>query len=254
MPIPVVYTVGKVGSTAMTSAIRAAGLVCFDIHTLETDRINRLVNRKIDQNKLPERHLIESLAIHKMIKENPANFCFITAVREPLGQAISAFFQNLDLFIPNFDRRALPKADETIALFLEKYDLYTPIRWFETEMLAILSIDVLSERYSADDAVIEQGGVRILTLRVDWPTERKEVLIGEFVGKPIELKRENEAATKGYSELYQEFLDTIRFDPTVARKIYDSRFCRRFWTPEEREALYSRWTAQAPIANAGATA
>lgn len=241
---------GKVGSTALTSAIQAAGLVCFDIHTLDVARIDRLVNRKVTQKKQPERHLIESLSIHKMVKENPQNFCFITAVREPIGQAISAYFQNLDLFIPGLDTRDLSQLQKTIDVFHEKYDLSAPLRWFDSEFRDLLSIDVLSERYSASDFIIEERGVRLLTLRVDWPNEKKQSLVSEFIGQSVELKRENEAASKKYGELYRSFVNKIRFQPTILKEFYDTRYCRRFWTAEERSEFCKRWAGQTSSAQA----
>lgn len=251
MQIPVVYTMGKVGSTALTSAIQAAGLACFDIHTLDVARIDRLVNRKITQKKQPERHLIESMSIHKMVKENPQNFCFITAVREPVGQAISAYFQNLDLFLPELDPRDISQLQKTIDVFLEKYDLSAPLNWFDSEFRDLLSIDVLSERYSASDFVIEERGVRLLTLRVDWSNEKKQRLVSEFIGRPVELRRENEAASKKYGELYREFVNDVRFQPTVLKEIYDTRYCSRFWTPEERSVFCTRWANGMSAAQVG---
>lgn len=243
MPVPVVYTMGKVGSTAMTAAIHAAGLVCFDIHTLDEERITRLSDRRIAAGKYPERHLIESLAIRKMVLAAPANFCFITAVREPIAQAISAFFQNVALFNPTFDIADPSQAGRAIETFHAKYNLEAPLRWFDDEFGRFLKIDVLDPRYAADDAVIEQNGVRILAMRADWPDERREHLISDFIGARIALGRENEATTKKYGAFYRAFTEEIRFTPEKARALYDSRYCRRFWSAEEREALFRRWTA-----------
>lgn len=240
--IPVVYTAGKVGSTTISSAVVAAGSPCLDIHYLNKDRLMQLGSKRLLSSVHQYRHVVEALGWRELIMQHRARFNFVTAVRDPIEQAISSAFQNLDRFDPNGIGYKAEAAEMMVSDFIRTWPMLQIHTWFEEELQHHLELDVLGQPFAPSRYwVAETPTSRLIILRTDASDKQKEEVLSKFLWLDIKLRRENEASAKSYRDLYAAFLKFARFPTELLERVYETPFCRRFWSDEERRAMIKKW-------------
>lgn len=230
--IPIVYTMGKVGSTAITMAIHRAGLPCFDVHSLREVEL---------QTHKFERWHAQAIAINDAILANPAAALIITVAREPVTRNISAFFQNLSIFAPD----GVSTPESALALFLKVYPHTLPGGWYKHEVELNLGLDVFSEPFDHRTlSQVMEGPPRLIAFRDDTPDDTKSRLISDALGTEITVRRNFTSAIKDYGNLYRETLDHARgnLPADYIDLMYGTNYVRHFWTPQEVMALRSKWS------------
>ena len=250
----VVFSMGKTGSTAIARAVQdATGSRVFQVFRLEAARLAEAEQRyRAHQKQAPlssggavpfpgALHLWESefLLRHPPTAEAPWNV--ITTVREPVAQAVSAFFHGTP-------RRGLldtaPSLDELEATLLSEQWLRAPLRWFDREFEPALGIDVFGHEFDpgVGHGVIETPSVRVLLLRQENLAAAPPA-VARFLGRPgtLAVPPRNEASTKEYGARYREFLAAVRLTDPVLDDVYDSRYARHFYTDNELERFRRRW-------------
>jgi hypothetical protein len=254
----VVFSMGKTGSTAIARAIEDAtdGRV-FQVFRLEAERLAqaeqryRVNNRDAkrhgrDPGALPFRgalHLWESEYLLRHPPAPGAPWTVVTTVREPIAQAVSAFFHG------GIRRGALHGSSTVESLttaFVDERWVRAPLRWFDREFGPALGIDVFAHDFdpAAGYGVIETAAARVLLLRQENLAEAPAAL-GAFLGldHPVAVPARNEASTKDYAPAYREFLDNARLPAALLDEAYESRYARHFYADSERARLRGRWAA-----------
>ena len=258
-PPVVVFSMGKTGSTALARAVHdATGDRVFQIFRLEAERLAqaerryRVNNREAkrlgrDPGALPFRgalHLWESEYLLRHPPSPAAPWTVITSVREPIAQAVSAFFHG-------GTRRGALNDGATVetltgALVQEGW-VRAPLRWFDREFAPALGIDVFEHPFDIDRAhgVIETPSVRVLLVRQENFATVPDALAA-FLGlaRPVPVPARNEAAQRPYAETYQDFLATARLPASLRDQAYGSRYARHFYADSELERLHERWGAR----------
>jgi len=247
-PPLVVFSMGKTGSTAIARAIHdATGDAVFQVFRLAPDRLSDAERRyRATKPHAPypgARHLWESEYLLRRPPTASAPWTVITSVREPVAQAVSAFFHasgrrpHLD-----GDRSVAQLVDELVAGDWAR----PPVRWFDREFRSAFGIDVYQQPFdpAAGHAVIETPAVRVLLLRQESFAGAPAAL-GAFLGRagPVPVPARNEASTKSYGGRYAEFVASARLPPEVLDAAYGSRYARHFYADREREGFRRRWTA-----------
>jgi hypothetical protein len=170
----------------------------------------------------------------------------VTIVREPIGRSASDFFQS------GARLGRLGDAPTTIAAFVRfatAQGIPRTIAWFDRELRVSLGIDVYE--YPFDPAIgyatIETPSVRLLILRQESLDVAPRAL-GHFLGlpEPLALTRENDAARKPYSDLYDTVLQEARLAASSLDLAYTSRFAQHFYSPAELDGFRARWGAPSP--------
>lgn len=236
--VPVVYTMGKVGSTAVSAAIRAAGLGCHDIHTLEREGLKRVARDWLGRDRLPPRHICESMALRDTLMRDPARCLFITLVREPVARNLSAFFENLHLAPEGIRDSSDP--DLLARRFLGRYPQDLPLTWLDRELRGEAGIDAYDVPFDPARGWVRQGN--LILMRSDCPDAVKSRVLSEALGRRIGVGRANDSAAKPYRRLYCEVERRVAFPAETTRRLYGSRYARQFWSAEELAGFARRWT------------
>jgi hypothetical protein len=256
----VVFTMGKTGSTAIARAVsQATSQRTFQVFRLNAAELAGAEQRyrashsktkharDDDASPVPfpgALHLWETefLIRHMPTREKPWDV--ITTVREPVAQAVSAFFHS--------GRRtgALQNNSDVASLterMLAEQWLRMPMRWFEREFLPTLGLDVFAHTFdpSIGFSVIDTPAVRVLLARQENLGGAPEVLRDFLrVSAPVPVARRNEAGAKEYAAAYRSFLREVCLPDAVLESAYATPYARHFYAADELAAFRARWSAR----------
>lgn len=242
-PLIAVFTPGKVGGTAVTRAIRRAGLECFQFHTLSPELLKERLRESVEADRLPPIYISSAVALRPWMLGSDRSLRVITAVRDPVEQALSAFFENL--YRRNDGLGATSDPDDLLAAWISSPGIWQGPNWVEEEFRQYLGIDLLALPFSPERRVAVYPDERLLVYRFDCDPMAKETAIREFVGRPVHPGTENRAQDKNYASVYAEVTARARIPAGLADRLYSSPFLRHFWTEAERSELCRYWTRAA---------
>ncbi|HEY4246158.1 MAG TPA: putative capsular polysaccharide synthesis family protein [Lacunisphaera sp.] len=247
-----IYQMGKVGSTAIEESLRAAGVPVQHLHSIGGDLTDQFRLRKSGRSLTARgRRKIEGVLQGILLRIPNRRLKVITLVRDPLGRNISAFFQVLRKILwdnPQFDSRS----DEgdchlLIDAFNRQMQHELPGFWFDREIRHRLGIDVFQHPFDRERGfmLISRGHIDLMIIRAE-DLDQCESAIGDFVGRPgLRLFKANCGVKKWYAPLYKNFLEHFSPDIALLDQLYDSRYVRHFYTPEEIAEFRNSWLAPA---------
>ena len=146
-----VYQMGKVGSETIINSLKNINLSApvYHIHLLAPRHLDSVIPRYRKQNLPLTLQLKHSQELRAYLDDRPAApLNVITAVREPISQFISAFFQNVKTSHPYFIEENGAWNEEKIYTYLHKeISNYDPksawnCNWFDNDFKAALDIDI----------------------------------------------------------------------------------------------------------------
>lgn len=249
--LPVVYTMGKVGSSSLSKSIQAAGLPCYDIHTLDKTWLLNWSSKRIASGAFPEPHVCLSMAYRERLFLRPAKCAYITSVREPVARNISAFFQNYHYDTPNMLKTS--DAADAFKLFMSDYSHNKPIRWFDNEFKRYLHIDVLDRAFDREQRFYRDKD-RLVIFRLDTDPEIMNRELSAALGAPVRITRKNDSSKKIYADLYRQVREMAKFSPAYLDSLYDTAFARHFWTEDELQAYRAYWLGESDAGSPGEVA
>jgi hypothetical protein len=233
IPLPVVYTMGKVGSQAVSRAIRASGLPNLHVHYLRWEAVVQQLSKYLREGQLPPDHLLQSMAFHSSLLDKRA-CVYISLVRDPIARNLSAFFQNYRRTL-----NGMEGAQDAFKAFLKNYPHRLPTHWLDTEFGKALGVNVYEVPFDKTSrASIWKG---MIIMRDDCPDETKGALLSELLGRTIKISRVNVGSDKPYAQLYKEVRNLARFNADFLDSLYDTKFARHFWTDDELSRLRDFW-------------
>jgi hypothetical protein len=242
----VVFSMGKTGSTAIARAVQdETGRRVFQVFRLDPERLEQAEGRYRAGARPPfpgAMHLWESEHLLRHPPSAGAPWTVITTVREPIAQAVSAFFHGSG-------RRVLPDDGATTGALtdtlLDEGWVRTPLRWFDREFAPAFGIDLLSTPFDPEvgQLVVEAPTARVLVIRQESLAAAPEAL-ARFLGRPapVPVPARNEATSKEYGARYRDFLASVRLPGAVVDQAYASRYARHFYADSELERFRLRWT------------
>lgn len=242
-PNIIVFTMGKVASTAVAQSLRAADFQIYDVHALAPRRIMVRLEKEFastDRQTIPI-HLINSIKVHNDLARYGKSR-IISLIREPVMRNISAVFQNLP-------ERLADDFDEIVAR-LQRYQPTIPDFWFENDFIPTTGIDVLNAKVnsSSDHFRFSNDRFEVLILKMDASDKRKSEIVSEFVNKEVTIIRQNEAHEKWYSDAYAQIgasLDLMGSD--YLEKCFALKYFRTFFSADERAAVARKFNYQGAI-------
>ncbi len=242
-----VWTVGKVGSEAIYSALKAAGLPTVHIHTLNWGKLLEVEATQRGAGLPSPRHAEVSRALLPKIREG-ASFWAITAVRDPMAWLVSCFFQRLAVYRQFRDVDVVARQDEVGAWMRQRVcnQFGEPnhyFSWFNKEPREVFGLDVYAQPFDTDTKSLVASGSRLkmLVLRSDDADEAKAASIEKFIGTPVKLARRNTAAERNNARQYQEFREAFRPPAQLLDHVYSDRTVRHFYTEQERDTFRAKW-------------
>ena len=218
---------GKVGSSTV-SVCEKAGFPVFDIHTLDNERIQKILRT---QKLTKSRILFRSSVVLKDYQSELRNkdLKIISLIREPSERNLSGFFQNIENFniVPN------TKPHDIYEIFKKEYPHHVPIRWFDDELKKHAGIDVFEYNFDKKKRFLERDN--LLVMDIDLQDEEKEKLLSRFL-KPnlfsrikFDIVKANVGSEKSYSQIYSQVKNLLIQDREYFQKMHASRFYRHFW-------------------------
>ncbi len=255
----VVFTMGKTGSTAVARAVsQATGQSAFQVFRLNAaalggaERRYRASHREAKGARENGSHVpfpgalhlweTEFLLRHMPTPEQPWDV--ITTVREPVAQAVSAFFHG-------GRRSGALRNDSDVASLTERmlaeHWLGMPMRWFEREFLPTLGVDVFAHAFdpSIGFSTIDTPAVRVLLTRLENLDGAAEAL-RDFLRlpAPVSIARRNAAETLDFAAAYRSFLREVCLPDAVLDTAYATPYSRHFYAADELAAFRARWSAK----------
>ncbi|MFZ7127495.1 MAG: putative capsular polysaccharide synthesis family protein [Desulfobacterales bacterium] len=169
----------------------------------------------------------------------------ICPIREPISRNISAFFQNFNLDTGlNFSDKNEWLEDEMLDLFLKHYTHNICLEWFDTNLRTTFGVDVFSQPFPIENKwkIYKHKSIRILVYRSDLDRSSQLDLISQFIGNKIPAwSQDNISAEKEYGEVYKKFCSSVKLPDIYISIMCDSKFCRKFWSENEIEAIKNRF-------------
>ena len=253
-----IYQMGKVGSTTIYETLReTVEAPVFHIHTLIPDRLDRLgaIQREAyPRTRSVQGHYLESRALLPYVTgARPApHWTVITLVRDPIARNLSAFFQTLETDAPHLDLATMAQSmpeDAVVARLIEAFvddfkDHDRPLDWFDDELKQVFGHDIYAHEFdTAMGYQIDHGdGFDLLTIRLDDLDRVGAEACRSFLGRDdIELVRGNDGSRKSYADFYRRVREEIVLPSAYLDRMYDARYTRHFYTPDERAAFRARW-------------
>ncbi len=258
----VLLSMGKTGSTAIAHAVHEATTrPVFQVFRLEPARLRAAEQRYRERqatarsrgarsraddakrNPFPgAHHLWESdhLLRHPPSPKSP--WTVITTVREPVAQAVSAYFHAA--------RRSGALADSPSVKvlsdrFVSEHWLRAPQRWFDREFGTAVGFDAFAQPFdpSAGHGIVETPAVRLLLLRLESFGCAPSVL-ASFLGlaEPVLVPRRNDGASGQFAPIYREFLGAARLPERLLYEAYSSRYAQHFYAPGEIAQFRQQWS------------
>jgi hypothetical protein len=245
-PPLVVFSMGKTGSTAIARALHdATGEPVFQVFRLEPERLAQAERRyRANHPRAPfagAHHLWESQYLLRRPPGERAPWIVVTTVREPIAQAVSAFFHSSG----RRPQLADAPADDLVAALVDEEWTLPPVRWFDREFEPGLGVSVYDHPFepAAGFGVIDTPAARVLLLRQEDFADVPAVL-ARFLRRrePVPVPARNEGRDKAYGERYRQFLAAARFPAEVLDRAYGSRYARHFYADSELEEFRRRWS------------
>jgi hypothetical protein len=264
-PPLVVFTMGKTASTAVAHAVSgASGRRAFQVFRLdpvqlaEAERRYRARDLHARRRALGVRgfpgalHLWEAQALLEHPPSPACRWDVVTIVREPIAQAVSAFF-HAEGQVGRVD--GVP-TDELVERFAASRYWRAPLRWFDREFRPALGVDVYEHRFDpgAGSSIIETPAVRVFVVRQE-DLARAGAPIATFLGltRPVEIRPRNQAADRGYAAAYRAFLAEARLPEELVRSVHSSRYAQHFYGGTDLAGLGARWlrASASPLPRSG---
>jgi len=240
----VVYQMGKVGSRSVADSLRMGGInPVFHVHRMIPSNIERVKNGFRKRNAPPLDERIGRMLYNK-ISKGKRKAKVITLVREPLSRNISAFFENLQLFIGSDQKDTDYPLKKLIDIFINEYSHEVPLQWFDLELKKATGINVFDYPFPRHKGymTIEKNNIELLIIKLEIPDALKERAIGDFMHlNKFQLIKKNIAKDRAYSKTYQQFKKTIRLPSAYVQKMLSSKYATHFYNEKEINALWDRW-------------
>jgi len=236
---------GKVGSSSILKTFKSEfdGNI-FHVHNLTLDHFDYLVYADIEKRN----RVIQKIKdIQRSVLSNE-KWKIISLVRDPIDRNISAFFQNINLFVPDLLNKYRNKEillAELFCMFFEKASHKYPLNWFDNQIRKTFGIDIFLEDFSKHKGyhIYRKDNFELLILRLEDLNNCFEPAIRDFLNiENINLKNDNISKDKEYKKIYQKFKNNIIIPESYFELMYNSKFTKYFYTEAEIKKFVKRWS------------
>ena len=249
-----VYQMGKVGSETIINSLNHLNLPVpiYHIHILSKRNLNQVIPRYQQQDLELTLQLKHSQKLRNYLESGlDPKLTVITAVREPISQFISAFFQNIKTSNPEFiDSDGTwneAKIYTHLSARLDNYDPQTAwnCNWFDNDFKAALNIDIYQHDFDRKLGYTKfsQGKIELLALQLE-KSDNWDKYLSNFLqlSQPVKIVKSNFSDNKQYKTVYNTILRGIKIPKQTLKAIYQSKYCRHFYSDEDLEMFLQRWS------------
>jgi hypothetical protein len=273
-----IHTMGKVGSTAMKRSLERVNIYCRHYHwvTAETqaffDRLEQVsptgqshwnfyVQNRLNISRA--RSALQDAEYTSAIK-------VITAIRAPIEQILSHYFQAFPVFKKSLATRKLEinaanigdnimqgvelhmaNPNRTLAELTREMNednsdrimfcwlVHNYLHWFDEEFRPFFRTDILAGKPNNGFQVAGN----VLILKFENLSTHGEQAVASYAERPrFKLIRDNVATEKSYGDLYLGITGTMKFPAQFVDHLCNSPYVRHFYSDGEREEMRRKWT------------
>lgn len=259
-PLLLIYQMPKTGSQTVEATLRGCRL---PHHTLRLHFLSRQLAEKVREglhsghrNGEWERQTLEQLVCSRQLPRvlrlrkllrvcgfNIPKVQAISAVREPIGLALSAVFENYFHFFNNLESATLEACREEL---LKPREHKFVQRWFELELRDMLGIDVYQRPFPSEKgyAIYEGRHACALVYRFE-ALKLLPVMLREFLGREVKsLINRNIGESKDYGAAYQRAKQALRLPAEFVRAQCQCRMMQHFYSETERRQFERQWSEE----------
>jgi len=270
-----VYTMGKVGSTTVSSSIKnqMKDVFVHDIHWLNQNNLKAdqkfhkklyRKNRKagIKLNICPD-YIAKGFYLNNQISNTTdkpdKEYKVITLTRDPVAKVVSSFFQNMKRYHGYEIDKKLDVLDEkTVAgeltdLFFDEFIQKNgvtfldsnPLTWFDEEIKYVFGLDVYQSEFPKEKGyeIYENERASVLLIRLEDLNSCFTEATEKFLGEKLRLtESKNTADDKAYAAVYDKFKMRIDFPDGYLDKMYSSKYAKHFYSQNEIVNFKNKWT------------
>jgi hypothetical protein len=251
-PVVAIYQPGRVGSTAVTAAIRSANLgLTFHAHSLSPDLRKELAppgnSISHDQEKIFSNYERVARCLRWVLhRRGPIKI--VVLLRDPVGQSLSSFFYNFTTLTGHSWEEKAWAPSELRRLYwvrhaLTGFEFYES--WLDRELLHFTGLDIFEESFDRERGwqVYPRGNLSVLVMKIELEDPIKNAVLTSFLGlKNLQIQVENRAEDQSYAGLYHSFLEKFSLKQERLDTIYAGRFTRHFYTENEISRFKQRWS------------
>ena len=238
-----IYQMGKVGSTSLEVSLINAR----HFHTLYSNHPCKVHDTR--RRKHPVSWVLKLFgnALKRALIRRRGRVKIISLVREPYGRNVSMFFQDLPLWmseyqdVVRFDSRN-EGPEFLFEAFENAYDHFYFDRWFDRELKRLTGIDIFEHPFDKERGyeVIRRGKYEVLLLKLE-KLEKAHEAIEAFVGYRFDMQDANRGERKWYACLYDDFKKKYRPSEAHLTKLYLTKTVRHFYSEEEVAGYLRRY-------------
>jgi hypothetical protein len=256
-PPLLVYSIGKVGSTAISSALGSAlpDRPVVHVHHMAKANLVELdehYRRRYAQTKHIDSVYVRGRVVAAMLRrgELPYPVDVVTLTRDPLTRNASAFFQTLPQHFPHLADRLRATPDdpavhqETVRASEQAAWMGDPFHWFIDELEAVTGFDAFAHEFdrAAGYAIYRTSHVNLLVLRTEDLTVSLSTALRQFLDLPaVDLRRAKEGKDAYYAAAYLHVKREATLPTSTLDRLYSSPLARHFYSDEELSAFRSAW-------------
>jgi hypothetical protein len=190
----IVYCGGKCGSSTLFHTFLNNGFKSYSTHSSKYfEHVCNKTNEDINKTFFD--------VIDFNLQQNKKIY-IIDSYRNPIERKISSFFQNISLFLPNYNEKTM---DEIISIFNTNF-LYEIENYHSIdEVMLHYGLDIFTDfNFEKKYNIKEKDNLIFIKIRFNDINEWSEILSNIF-NKKIEIYNHNLTTTKKINDLYIEF-------------------------------------------------
>lgn len=240
-----IFSMGKVGTTSLESAVAGSGRRVLKAHALSRDGIRkRLANERALGLSQRPRFLWRTQVIRQDIRwRRRGRWQIVAGVRDPVARAMSAYFYRLSVIGAPVDPAAdladhYPGVEQVLDEIVFNED------WFADELRAVTGLDVYAEPFDAATGfqIYSNTRFRAVVFRQEDLSSCGSTALSALLGEQvIAIAEQNTGDAGSHAALYDRFRREFAFDPDVLSRVYNRRICAHFYSPAERAQLLEAW-------------
>lgn len=183
----------------------------------------------------------------ELVNFNPKKkLLFISGFRDPIERVISGIFESVSEYRSSVTLERLQQHWDAGLEQVEKriaVDLVHVLEWFDHGYYRSVDVYAVPFDHAKGYTVITKGDVTVFLYRLDalkdcWPA------LCQVAGLPsLELRHVNRSADKPIKSIFREWLDRTKLSADFIDQVAKSRFCRHFFTSDQRDVFRRRWTS-----------
>lgn len=254
-----IWQMGKVGSSTVYRSLLPYSKPCtWEVPTIKNNTYWPSYNNII------QTHSIKLL--YDFLHYSDEKFVIVSLVRDLLARNISSIFQSMNdeeewrnqHFIANLDdfqKMSYDQQEKKITQQLIRLNTGTAVTsWYDNLLRSHFYypdidkyfVDIYAKPFDQENGyqIYESrtSRIKMMVMRLENLNDQVDVM-GDFLGiDGLHFISKNVAAEKWYNPMYKRFKERYKPTPLELEAIYNSRFMRYFYSPDQIRLLIEKWT------------